>query len=314
MLTLTIKPKQPTHPTARPRKSRSFAATLLGYVVASDLYDERESKTTERPLRLSVAGRDTELNPFISNLVSEGRQAEFGNLPESPRWERPTRVECLRSLEYATVWQRHWGSAGATAAQVYIRSLCEPVLPQADAPDVRFVCHVPTRWADERLQQEVLADPARCQQIVSHAAALGILEDSNSSLLPLPLKLRADELLQLVPLATYFARFVDSRTDVPLLPEPAFFLQLYLAALQAGIASLSQTEVSRRSYTREDKADRWFFARRRDLLGFIEYGLPDLGLLPGVAVWCSHAELGRFVTEQISLYYAAKDVIPIAYS
>jgi len=117
----------------------------------------------------------------------------------------------------------------------------------------------------------------------------------------------ADELLGLVPLATYFARFVDSRTDVPLLPEPAFFLQLYLAALQSGIASLSQTEVSRRSYTREDKADRWFFARRRDLMGFIEYGLPDMGLLPGVAVWCSHEQLGKLVTEQISLYYAARN-------
>ena len=307
MLTLTIRPKQPTYPNGKPHKSRSFAATLLGYVIASDLYDERESKTTERPLRLSVAGRDTELNPFVANLVSEGRQAELGNLPESPRWERPTRVECLRSLEYATVWQRGCGSAGATAAQVYIRSLCEPASPQHDVPDVRFVCHVPTRWADERLKAEVLADHARCQQIVSHAAALGVLHGSHSRLLPLPLKLTADEALQLVPLATYFARFVDQATDVPLVPEPAFFLQLYLAALQSGIASLSQTEVSRRSYTREDSSDRWFFARRRDLLGFIEYGVQNMGLLPGVAVWCSHAQLGRLVTEQISLCYTAKD-------
>ena len=56
MLTLTIRPKQPTYPNGKPRKRRSFAATLLGYVVASDLYDDRESKSTERPLRLSVAG------------------------------------------------------------------------------------------------------------------------------------------------------------------------------------------------------------------------------------------------------------------
>ncbi|PZR98909.1 MAG: hypothetical protein DLM69_07995 [Candidatus Chloroheliales bacterium] len=303
MLNLYIEPKS-KETDRKGRKGRIFRAELIGYVTCPELYDEREERASVRPLHLTLAGPDSELSVFLANFVSLGHPAKLEGQPNS--WDDPTIFECLKTLKYKVEIQKNCGRPGTSCARVYLPQFSEPKQPIGEESEVKFTCVIPTWWVDERMKAEVLPNPTLCQAVITHAARLGILAEQpgGDNPLGLPLKLGRDELLRLVPVAYYFARFLDLNTGVPFLREPAYFVQVYLAALKAGIASLPHTEYSRYAYHRDRPAgDDWFFARRRDLLGFVTVVAQAMGLEQAIAVSCEAARLGEFLTQQISLYY-----------
>jgi len=238
-----------------------------------------------------VAGADRTLIPFLANLRA-GRAADLTSGPApSYRSSSPPRLELLKSAGYRLQWQRNCGVDGASVVTLDQSPLVD-LEPGAIHPSgLSFLC-LPPRWWVAQETARLRADPAQYQVLWAQCQALGITEANRPAverLLAIPLTLTVESMLDLVPQAAYFAAYLDRRTLRPLIQDRAFDLQLYLAALHQGIASLSQTPASlqrHQSYynaSGPDPADPWWWARHAHYADFQEVGTTAIGLLPGVA-------------------------------
>lgn len=173
------------------RKGRVFQSFLLNYVTADFAWD-CGSSSTSRPVYLAYTASDREAQAFTANLRT-GRAAFVKN----EYGHGDTKIEFLKTSGHRFVTRRCPRSGGALVT-AYLPELFE-LDPGLVGERVRFV-FAPASWWVER---EVEAPPLR--------------------------SFPPDERRELV-VAASFAAFLDRRTPLPILNDPRFHRQLYLAA------------------------------------------------------------------------------------
>lgn len=254
--------------TGEGEKGRSFSALLLGYVLfGSTSYG---SNDTLRPVWMSIACSPAEVAPFVANLRT-GKRAEL----VADRRSLKTRFELLRSAGYEFAQQRH---PQGTIVTAYLPSLFRIDPGMVDPDGVRFVVLPGREWAAEQ-RIDATAAVEHVQRVRFDLAEAGP---------------GAAELAALAPTAALFAAYLDRRTRCPLVPGLPFYLQVLVAALSEGLASLSCA----RGGSYSDKP----WGQHSDVW-FKEDGTDVAGLLPGVGFDASHEELEAFLAEQVAAYF-----------
>lgn len=238
-------------------KGRSFRATLLAYVRAFEFGTDNI-----RPAYMTLATSAAEAAPFLANL-RKGRKAEVANGGKGDRFE------LLKSAGYAFALQKH---PEGTAITAYLPGLFALDPGMVDPTGVRFVVLPSRQWA--------AAHPVDAKAVAHARRACPDVEGDFAAL---------------APTATLFAAYLDRRTRCPLIADQGFYLQILVAALTQGLASLS----TRDRYGGRDRP--W------GQHGFLEeHDTEAVGLLPGVACRATHGALEAFLAEQVGIYYGAK--------
>lgn len=225
------------------------------------------------------AGSDAELRSFITNLRL-GRKAERqGN----HRGSDEDRLEFLKSVGYQITWQRELEGAIATLFHPDLFRL-DPGM--VDPAGIQFVLLVPKDWSDA---QAVVVRPA-----VDHVRALAPAVDPS--------------LLEgLVPTAYLFAAYLDRRTRCPLVADGRFYLQLLVAALDQGLASLPGNCARYNSGRSE-----WGHNPRHGFnfeIGGERYcrdNIKTIGLKHAISFSASHEVFEAFLAEQVSLFFGRR--------
>ncbi len=326
MYVLTIHKKEtegrvaaPARRRAAPPKTRAFAALPLAWITGRELWPDPRVKTESiRPLWIMLtAGDEAALRPFIANLRA-GRLADLTDTqqPGHAGSKTPPRIELLKSAGYNYLWQRNTGPDRAAVVTAYLSTLCALDPGLIDPTEIRFLCLAPGWWCVQEATT-LRTDRVRCAAVLAHTHRLGLHETQRpaaSRRLPVPLTLSEDALLDLVPQAAYFAAYLDRRTGRPLVNDLGFFVQIYLAALASGIASLAQTPQSLRRHrdggyraSDPDPADPWGWARQPAYRDFQEVNTRAVGLVPGIACRTDHATLDAFLAAEVARYLQAQD-------
>lgn len=254
-------------------KGRAFSAELLGYVTADALWDGGQAGTTNvvRPVYLTLALSEQEAGPFVANLRA-GRKATLG------RDRHPKRFELLRSAGYAFALQRHPEGVLATA---YLPELFRLDPGMVDPTGARFVVLPDAGWCREEAWRLDILDA------VEHVRSLrstnmdfyDALTESRDRLARV-----GTELAEIVPTSALFAAYLDRRVRAPLIPDLRFYLQVLVAALGAGLATVSD-------------------GHHRARLGFETVHLDELGFAPGVAFLASHEQVETLLAAEVARFY-----------
>ncbi len=273
MQTLTIAPQQEG-------KGRSFTATLLSYVTADRLWSGGGTSTdTNRPVWIMYAASEGEASPFTANLRL-GRKALMGEKSSYSRKKSPC-VELLKSAGYAFSTQRFSEGSVVTA---YLPELFNLDPGMVDPKGASFIVLPSKEWQDTQN-----LDIRAC---VQHAVAIGATKEVSKDTTR-PTSPTAEQVAGLVPLAALFGIYLDRRTRAPLVPDLRFHVQLLIACLREGKASLSMTD----TYSR----DRIFGQNSATMLS--EHNTCNVGLTPGVAFHSYHTDIEQTLAEQVTLYY-----------
>lgn len=260
-------------------KGRSFQASCVAFVTANTLFTEAQGASTIRPVWAMFASTEAELRPFAANLRL-GRKAEKEG--QSRRGGDGERLEFLKSVGYLMSWQRESEGSLVTLYHPELFRL-DPGL--VDPNGISFVLLVPSDWSDAQ-RVDVASN-------VRHVQAL------------YP-KLDASYLASLVPTAYLFAAYLDRRTRCPLVADGKFYMQLLLAALDTGLASLPGNNARYHSHR-----DDWGHNNRHhfDLeIGGDSYSresLETIGIKHAVSFHASHATFEAFVAEQVTSFFGS---------
>lgn len=261
-------------------KGRMFGATLLAWATADALWDGGDGNDRAvRPVWAVLAGARTEMVAFVANLRC-GRP--FGTNGKRTRKGGTTfdaKYEFLRSVRYE--WRTHATDEGAVV-QVYLPDLFRTDPGLIDPTGVRFVVLPPAAWL--AAQAEALGARAT-QDAVRHVARLGLAP-------------AGFDLAPWVPLATLFAERLERRIRYPFPPSLPFQLQVMVAMLKEGLATF-----------RAERGDREWFEHTR--AGFVTYGLPNVGVAPGVACAAPQAAVEALLVREIARAGVAETPAPL---
>lgn len=253
-------------------KGRSFSAVCLASVEADLLWEGGQTNTEEkRPVWAMFAGSEQELRPFMANLRT-GRRIE---LPNEYGHSRSERMTFLKSARHTVTWQREVEGSIAT---VYLPELFLMDPGMVDPDGIAFVVLPSDAWSKSQVIDQA--------PLVQHVAPLVPRNYDRSPVLT------EDTIAEMVPLAFLFASYLDRRTRCPLLADGRFYLQLMLACLEEGVASLP---AERHGYSRE-----WGVGQR---FGFIATGTKELGMSHGIAFKAEHHEIDKILAEQVTLFF-----------
>ena len=273
MKALTIKPEEG-------KKGRAFAATLLGYMAADRCWDggtnTRNGPT--RPIYLAYATSLAEAGPFTANLRA-GRRAVLGDGRSSHNARHSQAFELLRSAGYAFSASRSKAGVITTA---YLHDLFRLDPGMVDPAGVRFAILPDLRWAQAQ------AATLDLRGIERHVRALGF-DGAKEDPMVGPAMPR---LLELAPLATLFAAYLDRRVRAPLIPDARFFVQIMLGAVNARIASLTG-------------AGTWVWGGRHGYdADFEAHDLDRLGFGEGIALGATHEAIEGLLAREVDRFYA----------
>jgi len=207
------------------RKGRSFSAFLLCAVYADRAWVQSDAKT-KRPVYATFAGSEAQIQAFEANL-REGRPcAPARSMYSSANvWER---MEFLRGAGYE--WRRQRTPDGVTLS-AFLPSVIahEPGFIQGDT--ARFVVLPSQAWADA--QRAAIGERAIDDAMAHIDRAFNIGEMSSRDYDDTPAaKMRTAFLAHvraMVPTAHLFAAALDKRVGLPIVPDLAFALQLFLS-------------------------------------------------------------------------------------
>lgn len=268
-------------------KGRSFTAALLAYILADNLWQGGKHDENYRPAWMMIAASEHEATPFVENLRA-GRRAVLAD-GSKQRNNKPAIFECLRSAGYRFEAQRH---PEGTVWQAYLPDLFRLDPGMVDPQGITFIVS-PLRDTPE---WHAATAPAVVAPAVEHIRKIGYFGpgkhdrwESYDKGYPYP---TPEQVRELAPLASFFAVYLARRTRAPLIPDPRFYLQLLIAMLREGAASLT---------TRERYANDVYFGEHTKL-GFVEEGIADVGLVPGVACKVKHDDLEAVLAEQVAIY------------
>jgi len=257
-------------------KGRSFSATCLATVEADGLWAGGMAATDNmRPVWAMFAGSEQELRPFMMNLKS-GRKASFIKTTRYYR-NKDEKLEILRSSGFEVTWQREVEGSVATT---FLPDLFHLDPGMVDKKGASFIV-LPTKvWAQAQHIDDVPA-------LVRHV----------KDMIPLTYEkqpaLTDDELAELVPTAFLFATYLDRRTRCPLLSDARFYLQLLVACLKEGLASMAGADPY--SHRRE-------FGRSNHFK-FNTYGIEELGFTTPIAFEAEHDTIKRVLAEQVTAFF-----------
>jgi hypothetical protein len=215
------------------------------------------------------AGSEAEIRPFVANIQS-GKKARVLNPPNN---RKEMKVELLKSAGYKFGWQRESEGVLVTA---YLPDLVAIDPGMVDPKGVDFLILPSKAWVEA---QEVDAAP-----LVRHAA-------------PLYPDVKEDLLTSLAKICFLFAVYLDRRCRCPIVADGRFYLQLLLAFLRDGMASLP-------SALRYYGYDREF--GRNAAIGYHEGGCEGVGLVPGIAFRASHETVEQVLAEQVAIFFATQ--------
>jgi hypothetical protein len=108
------------------------------------------------------------------------------------------------------------------------------------------------------------------------------------------------DILSLRALAPYFAAYLDRRTRFPLVVDERFYLQLLVASLGEGFASLADSD---NLYSRS--SDKFGVHPGH---GFVAQGLNTMGFEPALSFRAGHENFGVFLSEEVRKYFDAVGV------
>jgi hypothetical protein len=253
-------------------KGRSFTAMCLASVEADLLWSGGQTDTDEqRPIWAMFAGSEQEMRPFVANLKT-GRKCE---LSRSGYYSRKTdKMTFLRSAGYSVTWQRETEGSVAT---VFLPDLFQMDPGMVDPSGAAFVVLPTKEWASN---QKIDVNP-----LVQHAKWF---VDSYRGVPTLT----DDELAEMVPISFLFASYLDRRARCPIPADERFYLQLMLACIREGLASLPST----RSYSQEFGVHNYF--------KFSCIGTEEIGFARLVAFKAEHSSIERVLAEQVGLFFA----------
>lgn len=257
-------------------KGRSFAATCVGVATADGLW--ASGGKTIRPVWAVFAGSEGELRPFVTNLRL-GRKAERLSNFRS-RGGDEERLEFLKTVGYQITWQRESEGAIATLFHPELFRL-DPGM--VDPAGIQFVLLVPADWS---AAQAVEVTPA-----VDHVRALAPKVDPSF-------------LQRLVPTAYLFAAYLDRRTRCPLVADGRFYLQLLIAALDHGLASLPGNCARYDSHRSEWGHDgRHGFNLEVGGERYCRDSIETIGLRHAISFSAAHDVFEVFLAEQVALFF-----------
>jgi hypothetical protein len=282
-------------------KGRAFRALSVATVMADALWEMgvdsgtgRNARKHDRPVYAVFAGSEGELRPFVANLLT-GRPAVPSVSSGYRRRGSDAGYEFMKSVGYKVSWQRHEEGSFAT---VYLPDLVALDPGMVDPKGIKFVV-IP---GEEYLRRE--AEKMPVDDIVKYAWHLPVVKDANE-----PEKdwrghvvsgcvepLSADVLSGMVPLSYLFSLYLSNRSRAPMPPDGRFYLQLLLACLKQGLASLSTTD--RDSYGHGGER----FGRNASYK-FAEEGLETGHLAPGLAFMANHEEIEALLAAECETYF-----------
>lgn len=223
------------------------------------------------------AGSDAELRPFVTNLRL-GRKAERQS--NHSRGGDEERLEFLKSVGYQITWQRELEGAIATLFHPDLFRL-DPGM--VDPAGIQFVLLVPTNWS--------AAQAVDVEAAVDHVQALAPARDPSF-------------LASLVPTAYLFAAFLDRRTRCPLVADGRFYLQLLVASLDQGLASLPGNCARYNSDRREwGHNPRHGFNLEVGAERYSRAGIETIGLKHAISFHAMHELFEHFLAEQVTLFF-----------
>jgi hypothetical protein len=259
-------------------KGRSFTASLLCSIKADGLWSGGGATTdATRPVYFMIATGEEQIRPFVTNLQM-GKKAI---VPTSGygRQKASFTLEVLRSAGYSWSYQK---TADGTIATAYLADLFRLDPGMVDPDGIAFVLAPPTAWVERY--------PWDTRPAVDHVLKLGT-------------KAQPEQLERLAPLAPLFCAYLDRRTRCPLLKDARFYLQLMVACLEAGIASVSEVE----RWHRPEGVE-WMMHSR---LGYQETDVESVGLVPGLAFKSYHESFEPVLAAQVERFRKA-GVLPMA--
>ena len=258
-------------------KSRSFRGVVFASVHADGIWDVgRAAKETVRPLFSIVGADEAEAGALIANLRL-GRK--FGDRPPAQKADRYkyTTYEFAKSADYRWKQQRH---PEGVLCQVFQPDLYAADPGMVDPKECTFALLPALTWLD--------AYPLDIDAMTSHCLAMmpGLPDELAERNSP--------ELRALAKIAPLWLVYLDRRTTCPLVPEPAFALQLLLGALHNGYATRGAKMDSHAS-------DSW----GRGKWEYQEEGLADMKLAAGLVTHVDHKLLEPFLADNVARYYDA---------
>lgn len=274
-------------------KGRSFSATCLAFATADSLWES--GGKTIRPAWAMFAGSDAELRPFMTNLRL-GRKAELAS-NQNRRGGDEDRLEFLKSAGYQITWQRE---PEGTIATIFYPDLFRLDPGMVDPTGIKFVVLAPTDWSKA---QRVDVTPA-VQHVQSMLRRVPKLRERDYRLEGRASKLDADFLAGLVPTAYLFAAFLDRRTRCPLVADGRFYLQLLIAALDQGLASLPGNN-ARYNSSRDDWGHNTRHAFNMQIGGkqYAKEGPETIGVKHAISFLATHEVFETFLAEQVTTFF-----------
>ena len=199
-----------------------------------------------------------------------------------------TWFEIMKSGGYTYSWQR----GETTAVTIYQHQifLADPGMIDPDMCSFVMVC---PRWWQDQEYTRLSRNQELVDAVLGHASQLELGDVDNVLGTP---AFSPDRILRMVPQAVRFAHYFDKRTRRPVLNDLAFCLQIYLAALTSGMASLS--------YAGEQ--DKWGHSAAW-VKGFVEMGMEQLGFMPSVVMRSRQEDVDVFLSDQVRLYRALQE-------
>jgi hypothetical protein len=248
-------------------KGRAFRAIMLAHVEADGLWAGGTTNVdNRRPVWAMFAGSEQELRPFTANLMS-GRKAEISKGGSYSR--KNDRIEFLKSAGFQFTWQREEEGSVVTA---FLPDLFRMDPGMVDKAGANFILLPTVEWLSA---QNIDSGP-----IVAHAEQLHY-----------PVK--SDQLAAWVPMSFLFAAYLDRRTRCPLLSDARFYLQLMLAFLNRGCATIS-SDSEPHYYGQRPFGANW---------RFIQDSTKDVGLADGIAFRAEHDTIEQVLAEQVSVFF-----------
>jgi hypothetical protein len=267
-------------------KSRSFESHLICYVEDKDL-GNNASKDTRRPIFMMFGATEQQARTFQANFRT-GRVAEYREMSDY-RTYVSDKFEVLKSSGFRWTQQKVPGVAGSNGEEVVVTTVYDPNLflmePALKDPETcRFIIMPPLWWRDKE-SLDLQEDKALLDSIIEYAEVSGLKEKY---------KLTDQYIALLIPEAAYFNAFLNARNKKALPGGLEFQLQLYLSALDTGVAQ----------YANRPDFYTWGMTIRRYNYG--SYGLKDVGLDVVVITNVNQNVLNEFLDRECEKYGEAQ--------
>lgn len=263
-------------------KGRTFQAALVGMLESDRTWDNKPQNSI-RPVWMSFAASTGEIGPFLANVRMGKKIRSYHSS------FRGDQMDLLKSAGFEYITQRM--SNGTVAVTAYLPDLFRMNPGMVDPERIQFILLPPLSWVrDTRLPE---ADVRAASEHVFRMFPKGVVGKA--------------ALMTMAPLASLFCAYLDRRTELPIINDLRFHLQIFMGALHEGLANFPTP------------GDRW--RRDEDVFqndsGYKEWGMTNASVAHGrfredlnttviaPQFIAKHDTFKRFLVTQTLAYYDA---------